>query len=124
MKTIIVANQKGGVGKTSSARHLGWFGAERGLKVLMVDFDIQNNLSKSMLNFAIQNKRPIGHSHFETSHFFQNLPFENALQCDANIWSVACDEKNIFDVEQGNLSELIENVQRSFKQLEYCNRCE
>ena len=45
MRTIAVANHKGGVGKTATVQALGWVMAERGLKVLMVDTDPQSSLT-------------------------------------------------------------------------------
>lgn len=40
-KIIVVANQKGGVAKTSTVRNLSYALAEMGKKVLVVDFDHQ-----------------------------------------------------------------------------------
>ena len=44
MKTIVLANQKGGCAKTSTAHALGIGLANRGYKVLLVDLDAQCNL--------------------------------------------------------------------------------
>ena len=44
-KVISLFNHKGGVSKTTTAFHLGWTMAEKGLKVLIVDADPQCNLT-------------------------------------------------------------------------------
>ncbi|KPK65163.1 MAG: hypothetical protein AMK73_03770 [Planctomycetes bacterium SM23_32] len=54
MRRIIVLNQKGGVGKTTTVANLGACLAEQGRSVLMVDVDPQANLS---LHFGIELER-------------------------------------------------------------------
>ena len=49
-KIIVMANQKGGVAKTSSTRNLAYSLAEMGQRVLAVDFDPQTNLTISFGN--------------------------------------------------------------------------
>ena len=59
-KIIIVANQKGGVAKTSTVRNLAFSLAEIGKRVLAVDFDPQYNLTTSF--GVLQSHTPVTRS--------------------------------------------------------------
>lgn len=48
MKTITIANEKGGVGKTTTAQQLAIGLSKKGFKVLVVDMDSQRNLSSTL----------------------------------------------------------------------------
>jgi chromosome partitioning protein len=52
MNTLVINNQKGGVGKTTLAVHLAWFMVEAGHRVLMIDVDAQGNATDTLNRYA------------------------------------------------------------------------
>src|SRR5690606_34337239 len=49
MRTRVIFNQKGGVGKSSIAVNLAAISAHRGLKTLLIDLDLPSNSSQYLL---------------------------------------------------------------------------
>jgi chromosome partitioning protein len=52
MKTLVIAQQKGGVGKTSSIVHLAFDFLEPGFRVAVIDLDTQGNASFTLYDFT------------------------------------------------------------------------
>lgn len=88
-KIIAISNQKGGVGKTTTAVNLAAGLAELGKKVLLVDFDSQGNASQGTGAITRENQPTI------YSVIMEKLPVDAAI---------AWNEKNGFDVLPANLS--------------------
>ncbi|OCG28988.1 hypothetical protein A9G45_01380 [Gilliamella sp. HK2] len=55
MKIVLFSNQKGGVGKTSSVVHCGYYFAEICKKTVIIDADVQGNTSFSLEYFSSNN---------------------------------------------------------------------
>lgn len=47
-RTLVIANQKGGIGKSTTAANLGRIFADKGYRVLLIDLDPQGGLSASL----------------------------------------------------------------------------
>ncbi|MCB0073327.1 MAG: ParA family protein [Caldilineaceae bacterium] len=108
MKTIAIANQKGGVGKTTVARNLAFFGIERGLRVLCVDLDPQKNFSKTLRALR---ERTLGDQGDELKSLTGSALFDGdaielrPLECSENAALVAAD-RELVDVASRPLEDL------------------
>jgi chromosome partitioning protein len=81
-KIIVVANNKGGVGKTTTARYVGLGLAQSGQRVLLVDMDPQANLTQFALNTFDVTALPSPHlgTYFAGHADLRELPRQSPIQ--------------------------------------------
>jgi len=103
-KIIVFANQKGGVGKTTTAVNVGAFIAEEGRKVLLIDFDPQGNMSSSVgsdkekpgIYEVITGKISMQDAIQETTVRNLNVVSSNVNLAGANIELIDADRREFF----------------------------
>ena len=105
MKTIVLTNQKGGVGKTTIAVHLAMALREAGKRILFVDIDPQANSSKTLASNAVG---------VLTSQLFEESPVAFDVHDGINL--IEADSKMV-DIEQKNLS-VVRNFKSHLEQLQ------
>lgn len=125
MKTIVVANQKGGVGKTTVARHLAFYGVEKGLRVLAVDMDVQGNFSTTFKAVeedsgmaALRESAVAPVPGLVASGLFDASNKHKPVVCDRAglLWYVEADA-GIVEVERHDLEQVIRAGQKRFAEL-------
>lgn len=94
MKTLVIANQKGGVGKTSTLVHLAFHFADRGLKVAVIDLDTQGNASFTLGAFK---SGMVASSLFKGLALFDLAPIDNMAVIEA--------DQQLADLEKMKLQE-------------------
>ncbi len=108
MKTFAIANQKGGVGKSTVSRNLAFFAIDRGLRVLCVDFDAQKNFSKTLRSLR---EREVGDRGEDVQSLTASALFDGQsiklkpLACGAMAALVAAD-RELVDVASRPLEDL------------------
>ncbi|PTT92925.1 ParA family protein [Pelomonas sp. HMWF004] len=114
MKTIAVANRKGGIGKTTKSRHLWFFGAEQNLRVLAIDLDnVQANFTTTMRIIEAENGLERPADALEASGLFDVNNHLKPAPCGPNMWYVPSDP-GVIDVERMDLGDVIEAAKQRF----------
>ena len=112
MKTIVVTNNKGGVGKTAISVHLAQYLEEQGKNVLVIDLDAQGNTSKTLAAFA---------SGVTSSQLFDASP--PVVRRGLGITLVEADLM-LPELEQGSKAEVLSALRRVLpvigEQFDYC----
>ena len=117
-RIIAVANQKGGVGKTTTAINLASCLAEKGKKVLAIDMDSQGNMSsgfgidKDNLEYSIY-ETLIGESNLGQSMIVDVFPNLNVVPSSKNLAGAEVEFIEIKD-PQTVLKKLVRNIRKKF----------
>lgn len=112
MKTVVITNQKGGVGKTTLSVHLAHYVAESVPRVLVIDLDSQGHTSYSLSEFD---------SGAKASDLFSDKPFKLASE-GRNITLVAADPGlDVVAKEPTSIiGHLVKNMERIAAEFDFC----
>ncbi|MBA2482845.1 MAG: ParA family protein [Nitrosomonas sp.] len=115
MKTLVTANQKGGVGKTAILVNLALAFFERGLRVVVLDLDVQANASFTLQEYAsgFNSSQLYEKNGKALSSLFHNLPEEPLLKL------IGSDVK-MSDIEKRKISEVLTVFNDNINTLDTC----
>ena len=112
MKSVVVTNNKGGVGKTAISVHLAYYLEEQGKSVLVIDLDGQGNTSKTLAAFACG---------VRTSQLFEATAPK--ITPNAGITLIQADQA-VVDLEQSPKEQVLSALRRALpvigKDFDYC----
>ena len=112
MKVLVIANQKGGVGKTAISLHLAWYLAEQKKKVLFVDLDTQGNASYTFRKYPVITPASKFLSTSDESLLdLRDFKFED------NIAMISADNK-LADIQSFDITEVTENLISNINKIE------
>jgi len=114
MKMVVIAQEKGGVGKTAVTTQLAFYYQEQGLNVCVIDLDIQGNSSFTL------NKYKSGFTAsqlFETNHIsFESI---NVNPDDPTITLISSDHK-LANIEKVSLKDVSIAYYQKIKEINLC----
>lgn len=109
MKTLVISNQKGGVGKTATLVHLAFYLGERGFKVAVIDLDTQANAS-----FTLKAYR----SGVNASAMFSDDSFADQILGNMNNIFLIESDPGLADLEKKALPDAARRFQSSIADLD------
>ncbi|EAT2029977.1 ParA family protein [Citrobacter freundii] len=111
MKVLVTANQKGGVGKTSTLVHLAFDFSERGKRVAVIDMDTQGNASYTLQELS---------SGIRASELWGDIDQERFAAIPVTGISLIESDTQLANVEKLSLQEMVNGFRKNMENLARC----